>query len=278
MTDIFHVTPITPVPRLLALGPRCYCVSHYEPKQMKYMARVGARVMIDNGAFSFFTEMMRLRAKLAAKGLSDREMRRLQWLEQPRDWAPFYGFVEQHVFEPGRWAVIPDVIAEGSQAQDALVREWPFGHRGAPVWHTGEPIDRLLRLVDQWPRVCIGSTDEHWKVGSDIWLERMDEAWSALLKRHRDPVIHMLRGVNVADLYPFASADSSSLGQNGHRYRSPLFADDAETFAGSIAYAKRLETVIPAFRTQNPEERRKWPVSGSNRPSKVPAQSAFSGF
>lgn len=275
MTDIYHVTPITPVPRLLALGPRCYCVSHYEPKQMKYMPQVGARVMIDNGAFSFFTETMRIRAKLAREGLTDREMKRLQWLELPRDWTRFYAFVEQHIFEPGRWAVIPDVIAEGSQAQDALLREWRFGHRGAPVWHTGEPIDRLLRLADTWPRVCIGSTDEHWIVGSDIWVERMDEAWTALLKRHRDPVIHMLRGVDVAHLYPFSSADSSSLGQNGHRYRSPLFPDDAQTFAGSVAYAQRLERVICEDFRQNRENRRK---SARLARSRYLPQPAFPGF
>jgi hypothetical protein len=121
------------------------------------------------------------------------------------------------------------------------VREWPFGHRGAPVWHTGEPIDRLLRLADDWPRVCIGSTDEHWKVGSAIWRARMDEAWKALERRHRDPVIHMLRGVAVQNLYPFYSADSSSLGQNSHRYLMPLFAGTDDEHGGTIAYADKLE-------------------------------------
>lgn len=244
VATIYHVTPITPVARLLSLGPRCFCVSHFEPKQMRYMPRVGAWVMLDNGAFSYFTQMVRIRKLLTAKpdrADADRLRRRLEFLEMPRDWSSFYSWCEEHVFHPGRWAVIPDVIAEGSQAQDALLAQWPFGHRGAPVWHTGEPIDRLLRLLDAWPRVCIGSTDEHWQVGSPIWRARLDEAWAEIAKRHKDPVVHMLRGTDVADLYPFHSADSSSVGQNGHRYSAPLFAGTDEEHRGSGAYADVLE-------------------------------------
>ena len=65
--------------------------------------------MLDNGAFS--------------KWKSAKET----------NWPEFYKWVEPWLGYPTTWAVIPDVIDGGSQMQDALVREWPFGHKGAPV-------------------------------------------------------------------------------------------------------------------------------------------------
>jgi len=226
VTTIYHVTPITPEDRLRALVLRHFCVSYAYPQQAHVMDHVAAGVMFDNGAYRAHTKGWKV------------------------NWPGFYEWLEPRLFLPGRWAVIPDVIAEGGQAQDALIEQWPYGHRGAPVWHTGEPIERLLRLLDTWPRVCIGSTDEHWQIWKPgmhgrvlhpDWKARMDETWTEIGKRHPDPVIHMLRGTGVSDLYPFHSADSSSLGQNGHRYKMPLFAGTDAEHAGTIAYADRLE-------------------------------------
>ena len=100
-----------------------------------------------------------------------------------------------------------------------MIREWPHGTRGAPVWHTGEPLDRLWRLCDEWPRVCVGSTDEHWQVLGALWRRRMDEAFNGLAKRHlRIPWLHMLRGMQLAvEHYPFASLDSTDVARNHNR-------------------------------------------------------------
>ena len=214
---IYHVTPITPDARLRAVAGRHFCVSFAYPQQAHLMDEVALGVMFDNGAFTAFTKGM------------------------PTNWPGYYAWLELRLFQPNRWAVIPDVIAEGGQAQDALIAEWPFGDLGAPVWHTGEPIERLLRLLDSWPRGCIGSTDEHWQVGSPVWRQRMDQAWLEIRKRHSRPLIHMLRGTAVAHLYPFDSADSSSLGQNSHRYKMPLFVGTTAEHGGTVAYADRLE-------------------------------------
>lgn len=238
---IYHVTPVTPEPRLRALAGRHFMVSHYRPDHLALTLSLAAGVAFDNGAFSYFTEWSRLKKKEAAEKASARDLARIAWLERPRDWKLFYDWLDPILFAPGRWAVIPDVIREGGQAQDALIKQWPYGHRGSPVWHTGEPIDRLLHLVDAWPRVCIGSTDEHWQVGGKAWLARMRKVWEILGRRRCLPVIHMLRGTDVADLFPFHSADSSSLGQNGHRYKMPLFQGTNDEFSGVIAYAERLE-------------------------------------
>ena len=140
------------------------------------------------------------------------------------DWPAYYHWCDHWLDHATTWAVIPDVIDAGTQEQDALIREWPHGQRGAPVWHMDEPIDRLLRLTDEWFRVCIGSTDEYSKVFSPAWLRRMDEAWNAIASRNaRLPWVHMLRGMQLSGMqWPFASVDSTDIAQNHHLpHRTP---------------------------------------------------------
>jgi hypothetical protein len=82
-----------------------------------------------------------------------------------------------------------------------------------------EPINRLLTLTDTWPRVCIGSTAEYADVMSLGWERRMDQVFNELAQRHRHlPWIHMLRGMQLSGRrWPFASVDSTDVGQNHHR-------------------------------------------------------------
>ncbi len=221
---IYHGTPLTPGRALETLAGRAFCVSFFAPASVDRVERISPNIMYDNGAFSYFTRARRL-------GLE---------LEAP-DWWTYYEWLETRLFQPGRWAVVPDVIDAGSQLQDALLNDWPYGDRGAPVWHTDEPLDRLCRLLDSWPRVCLGSCGEHWNVGGEAWTRRMDETWDRLAHRRTQPVTHMLRGTAVAHLYPFDSADSTSLAQNGWRYRMPLFAGTPAEYSGLAAYADRLE-------------------------------------
>jgi hypothetical protein len=135
------------------------------------------------------------------------------------DWPAFYEWCEPWLSYPTTWAVIPDEIDAGSQMQDALIAEWPFGHKGVPVWHMDEPIGRLLKLTDKWPRVCIGSTAEYAVVLSSAWERRMDECWNEIAKRHSFlPAIHMLRGMQLSGLrWPFASVDSTDIARNHNR-------------------------------------------------------------
>jgi len=228
MALIYHVTPITPNAVLRSMAGRAFMVRWGRHDQVKIVERIAPWIAYDNGAFGFF----------------------LKGIEMAfADWHRFYDWLEPRIYQPGRWAIVPDVIGEGSQIQDALIREWPFGFKGAPVWHTDEPLDRLLRLCDEWPRVCIGSTGEHfdiWMPGrfgvevTAIWAARMDEVWEALGRRVIVPEVHMLRGTAVSHLYPFATADSSSLAQNGHVYRKlPLALFEGQ--CGSLDYADKLE-------------------------------------
>lgn len=204
MTVKYHGLPITPNAILHQLAGHSFCVSHARPDQIELADKLGQSVMLDNGAFSKFTK------------------------NKPTDWPAFYAWCERWLQRPTTWAVIPDVIDAGTQEQDALLREWPFGHRGAPVWHSDEPIERLLRLVDEWPRVCIGSTGEHFQILSSAWQRRMDETWNALMRgRQFTPTIHMLRGMQLAThRWPFASLDSTDVGRNHNRP-----GNDARTMA-----------------------------------------------
>lgn len=195
LTVHYHGTPITPHEVLYSLAGRHFCVSHARPDQVEIVHRIAQSVMLDNGAFSAWK-----------RG------------HEP-DWHAYYAWCDRWLDYPTSWAVIPDVVDGGSQLQDALLREWPHGHRGAPVWHMDEPIDRLVRLAGEWPRVCIGSTAEYAVVCSDPWHQRMTDCWNALARRHkRTPHIHMLRGMQCAGgIYPFASVDSTDIAQNHNR-------------------------------------------------------------
>lgn len=228
MALIVHVTPITPRAQLERLAGRAFMVRWGRHDQVALVERIGSVVVYENGAFGFFRQGIEM---------TDAE------------WIGYYEWLEPRLFHPGRWAIIPDVIGAGSQLQDALLRQWPYGARGAPVWHMDEPIDRLTRLLDEWPRVCIGATGDYfqiWKPGATgrtiapLWLARMTEIWDVLARRRVPPVIHMLRGTAVAGMFPFDSADSSSAGQNAHRHRKaplPLFP----SLCGGVDYADKLE-------------------------------------
>lgn len=190
----YHGTPISPIAKLYELAGRNFCVSHARPDDVRRVHEIGQSVMLDNGAFSVWKR------------------------GHQTDWPRYYDWCDNWLDYPTTWAVIPDVIDAGTQEQDALLREWPHGHRGAPVWHMDEPIHRLLRLCDEWPRVCIGSTDEYRKVLSPAWQRRMDEMWNEVAARHgKLPWLHMLRGMQLSGMrWPFASVDSTDIAQNHH--------------------------------------------------------------
>ncbi len=208
----YHGTPITPRAVLLTLAGRCFCVSYSAPADLEVCHEVGQSVMLDNGAFSAWT-----------KG-------------KATDWPGYYTWAERWLEHPTTWAVIPDVIGGSDDENDALIAQWPHGDKGAPVWHMHEPLDRLLRLADQWPRVCVGSSGAFATVGSSTWERRMDEAFDALCGNGPVPVwVHMLRGLDYAGSdYPFASADSTNVARNHAGTNSGRRRRDASQMAAEI--------------------------------------------
>jgi hypothetical protein len=194
----YHGTPITPMSALYELAGRCFCVSFARPEQVARVHEIAQSVLLDNGAFSLWRR------------------------GEPTDWPGYYRWAEHWLCYPTTWAVIPDQIDGGGEVQDALMAQWPFGDRGAPVWHMDEPMTRLLRLCERWPRVCIGSTSCYVEVLSEPWKRRMDEVWDEIARRHRFlPWVHMLRGMACSgERWPFASVDSTDIGRNHNRLQN----------------------------------------------------------
>lgn len=192
----YHGTPISPMTALYELAGRHFCVSYQTPQDVTRCHQIGQSVMLDNGAYSLWRS------------------------GTPTDWDGYYAWTDRWLDYPTTWAVIPDVIEGDSEEQGALLSQWPHGHsRGAPVWHMHEPIDRLCWLTSGWPRVCIGSSSRYAVVMSAAWQRRMDEAWNMLAQQNsRLPWVHMLRGMQLCgERWPFASVDSSDIGQNHNR-------------------------------------------------------------
>lgn len=202
MTIHYHGTPITPQAKLYELAGRHLCVSFSSPRQDRIAHEIGQSVMLDNGAFSAW--------KIGA----------------PTDWPGYYAWCDRWLAFPTTWAVIPDVITGGEDEQDRLLEEWPHGDRGAPVWHMHESLERLCRLIDEWPKVCIGSSGEYATLLTDAWCRRMDAAWNEIMRgRTRLPWVHMLRGMQlVRHQWPFASVDSTDIARNHNRPQNTVRA------------------------------------------------------
>jgi hypothetical protein len=165
-----------------------------------------------------------------------------EWDQETRDWSPYYQWLESRLFADGSWAVIPDAPGAPSQMNDGLLNDWPFGRaKGVPLWHMDGPLSRLGSLCERYDCVALGWIGDPKKepVGCDSYRRRMDEVGQVL--GNCWPAIHMMRGIAVAFDYPFASADATSLAQNGHRYDSPIDTLLGDRWRGRRAYADQLE-------------------------------------
>jgi hypothetical protein len=185
--------PITPRAGLLELAGRSFCVSFADPRDIEVCHEIGESVMLDNGAFS-------------------------RWRQgKPTDWPGYYGWCDRWLDHWTTWAVIPDVIDGDEGQNDVLIAEWPFGDRGAPVWHLHESLERLARLCSEWPLVCLGSSGEYATPGAPAWHRRMADVMRIACDDRGRPVtrLHMLRGLGFAGgPYPFYSADSTNVARN----------------------------------------------------------------
>ena len=198
MTIHYHGLPLTPEVMLLDLAGRHVCISYATKRsaQTEISLRRMQSIMFDNGAFTIHQQGGQLDIKA------------------------FYAWLDPMLCHP-HWAVVPDVIRGSVEQQRELIKTWPFPRElGAPVWHLGLPVDYLLELVDDWPRVCLGSSEEYWQVGSPAWQRRMDEATEAVFKRRRHaPWLHGLRMMAQAGKrWPLASVDSVNVARNYKDY------------------------------------------------------------
>ena len=191
----YHGGPITPdTCAYRAWNARHAFVSFARPDQIKLAAAVCQTFALDNGAFSFWKQGGRA------------------------DWQEYYAWCDEWLAHPAcDWAVIPDVIDGGEDENDALLAEWPFGHRGVPVWHLNESPERLAALAAEWPRVALGSCDE-WDVSVPTrCLQRLYDVLPAICRNGQPRVkLHGLRMLSprIVTAVPLASADSTNVARN----------------------------------------------------------------
>lgn len=194
----YHGMPITPETAAAVVVQAGHAfVSMRDRRNMAIVVDCCQSFAIDNGAFSAWR-----------KG------------KPVKDWAEFYDWAASCKRIPScDFAVVPDVIDGDEADNDALLAEWPLPrHFGAPVWHMHESLDRLERMAADWPRVCIGSSGEFATVGTGAWWGRIDQAMRVVCNQEGEPLVrlHGLRMLNpdVFTRLPFASADSTNIGQN----------------------------------------------------------------
>lgn len=215
--------PITGNGVFATVAGRNYLISHATTarSQVDVAEKQGQTLWFDPGAFTYRRRLLEsIKARRAGGEFISADDEH-ELLHAPRDWRPYYEWCDERLDRPTTMAIIPDVIDAASQLQDALIKEWPFGRKGVPVYHIHHSEERLLRLLDEWEWVALGSSGEYWDILSDEWCARMDFLWNEIPKRHRrTPNTHMLRGMQLAldpHPYPFASLDSSDVGQNHNR-------------------------------------------------------------
>jgi len=209
----YHCADINPHYRLTELAGRHLLVSHAYPAPAAIAHQLGQSVLLDNGAFSVWRS-----GKVA-------------------DWPAYYEWSDRFLDCPTTWAIIPDVIDGGADQQDSLIKLWPHGDRGSPVWHLDENIDRLKGLIQDWSRVCLGSAGEYADIGRPVWHARMQVVFNAVTQHTtRLPWLHGLRMQGVGHLFPFASVDSSDIARHQSRPQNTI-----------LGMAERWDKVQPGF-------------------------------
>lgn len=179
---------------LAAMDGKHVCISYATARKsnIEWALAKAQSIMWDNGAFSAYTQGVAF------------------------DSAGFHDWVAPRLEHP-HWAVVPDVIGGTVEQQRVLLKQWPFDKSvSAVVWHLDKPLDYLLELADEWPKVCLGSAGAYWKIATTEWDARMDAVYEYLaVRRQKLPWIHGLRMLaQVGRRWPLASADSANVARN----------------------------------------------------------------
>ncbi len=162
---------------------------------------------------------------------------------------------------PQAVCIIPDVIDGTTDQNNELISEANQSglddDRLVPVWHLHETFEQLIRLVETFNHIAIGSSGDYWKVNSPEWqarIEAMFDHLDAWFKTDEAdgivrPKLHMLRGIAVMDAHRFDSADSVNVAVNHGRQASkgetlPAFRARVENKAkrGEVHGAAQLGT------------------------------------
>lgn len=202
----YHGTPMTPTKDMIeAFAGRHAMVSFAKPQQIEVAAEICQSVALDNGAFTAWTQG----APFDVDGFED--------------WARVW------MMHPNvSWYLIPDVIDGSEEENDALISRFTGLRGGVPVWHLHESLDRLDRLVWDFPLIALGSSGEYKDPGSDPWWQRIAQAMGIICDSEGRPWVktHGLRMLDpvLFSHMPLSSADSTNVARNSgidDRWKGP---------------------------------------------------------
>lgn len=204
----YHGTPITPKAIFLeSMKNRNCLVSFANQQDLKIAIKYCNKIILDNGAFSFWTKKKKI------------------------DWSEYYSWVSKN-YEKIDYYIIPDVIDGTEKENDDLIvdffRKVRFGYgfhhlfsKAIPVWHIDESLERLKKLMQHFNYIAFGSAGEYSQLGTESWHKRMNDAMKIVCDENGRPKvkIHMLRCLNpkIFTQYPFYSGDSTNLARNHHK-------------------------------------------------------------
>lgn len=224
MVDIYHVTPITPNAALVDVCTgRNLLVSMARPDQLDIVLKIAKKRLFDHGRFSTWIAAMK----------AGRE-----WCEDDVPRHVYYAWLEPFIWLPDHAAIMPDIPGAPSQINDGELLDWPFPvEKGLPVYHMDGPIARFGRLLEKYPRVCMGwigdpkkepvGCERYWRRVEEIERELGSDIW---------PQTHMLRGIAVADQRPFRGGRR----QQPRPKRASLRQPDRRTRGRQVAWAEGL--------------------------------------
>lgn len=194
----YHGGPITPISAAIAAWKGAHAmISFAHPSQLPVAAEKAHSFALDNGAFSIWK---------AGQGKVDI--------------AAYLAWINEWKMHPGfDWCLIPDVIDGTEDENNKLIEAWPlFVSMSVPVWHMHESLEKLAWLVDEWPRVAIGSSGQFSAVRTREWWQQIGLAMEVACDAEGRPKakLHGLRQMDptIFSHIPYASVDSTMVGRN----------------------------------------------------------------
>ena len=216
------------------LAGRHALIPHFRRDDLGVAAEVCQSFIFDNSAFTVWKQG----GQLDIVGYT-------KWVE------------EWHRHPSLDWALIPDSIEGKEDDNDALIRDWPahLKRKGVPVWHLHESLERLDRLVAEWPTVALGSSGEWPNPGANKWWDRMGEVMAVACDELGRPRarLHGLRMLDPAIFrrLPLSSADSTNAAINSGSverfgmYVPPSRSQRADVIAARIEQYHSAPTWLP---------------------------------
>lgn len=231
----YHGTPIggSLCGAMEFLSGRHALVSFANKGQIDAVAECCESFCLDNGAFSVW----RQGGKLDPAKVKD-------WYES-HGWKPGFDF-----------CLIPDVIDGTVAENDSMIEQWNAGVESVPVFHCGEPVERLIELSKSFRKVAIGSTSDWPPLGTKGWWAEMSKLMSDFcvdgVPRCKLHGLRML-DVDVFTRLPLHSADSANAATNGHRLKKTGGFPSVKSWQGSLRIAQKIEHYQSAQRWEEVE-------------------------